>query len=300
VKPPPKKGGLKFPVATKKPKSTTEGIQSQRIRPTAVGKANPRLDADSANLPLKEVTKKSTTTTTTTAKAASPTKGSSAKNDAGSKTVTTEPAAPTVHSHTNNSPQEKVAVHISEAPPQHIEPAKETAPVPVPVPEPEPETAKNTAKDTAKDAAKDAAKTAEPGGSSETVVALYNYTADEEGELTFKEGEMIQVLSKDPSGWWRGRTTAGEEGDFPSNYVGPPGGTAEVKSGEEDGDDEETTVDASFRVLYDYEAEEEGELSIVQDQVLFVFTERGGWFYGKNEAGQTGLFPSNYVERVTS
>jgi len=126
---------------------------------------------------------------------------------------------------------------------------------------------------------------------------LYTYTADEEGELTFKEGDPIYVLSKDPSGWWRGRTEAGDEGDFPSNYVGT-GNPGEVKSGEEEADDEETTIEAKFRVLYDYEAEEEGELTITTDQILYVFTERGGWFFGKNDSGQTGLFPSNYVERV--
>lgn len=48
--------------------------------------------------------------------------------------------------------------------------------------------------------------------------------------------------------------------------------------------------------LYDYEAEESGELTILKDQVLYVFTERGGWFYGRNDGGQVGLFPSNYVE----
>jgi hypothetical protein len=37
----------------------------------------------------------------------------------------------------------------------------------------------------------------------ESVVALYDYTADEEGELTFKEGDIIHIVAKDPSGWWR-------------------------------------------------------------------------------------------------
>jgi hypothetical protein len=65
--------------------------------------------------------------------------------------------------------------------------------------------------------------------------------------------------------------------------------------------------------MYDYEAEESGELTIVKDQVLYVMTERGGennfstrpktnlcvgWFYGKNDQGNEGLFPSNYVEAV--
>lgn len=40
-------------------------------------------------------------------------------------------------------------------------------------------------------------------GPPESVVALYDYTADEEGELTFKEGDIIHIIAKDPSGWWR-------------------------------------------------------------------------------------------------
>lgn len=55
-------------------------------------------------------------------------------------------------------------------------------------------------------------------------------------------------------------------------------------------------IDSTFVALYDYEAEESGELTILKDQVLYVFTERGGWFYGRNDSGQVGLFPSNYVE----
>jgi hypothetical protein len=57
-------------------------------------------------------------------------------------------------------------------------------------------------------------------------------------------------------------------------------------------------VDANFVAMFDYEAEESGELTITKDDVLYVFTERGGWFMGRNNAGQEGLFPSNYVERV--
>eukprot|EP01126_Amoeba_proteus_P053435 TRINITY_DN6510_c0_g1_i23.p1 TRINITY_DN6510_c0_g1~~TRINITY_DN6510_c0_g1_i23.p1 ORF type:complete len:316 (-),score=94.21 TRINITY_DN6510_c0_g1_i23:301-1188(-) len=135
------------------------------------------------------------------------------------------------------------------------------------------------------------------GGELEKVVALYDYTADEEGELTFKEGDIILILSKDPSGWWRGRTEGGE-GDFPSNYVGAVGST-NPNDGADDNDDVVTTIEANYVALYDYVAEEEGELTILKDQLLYVFTERGGWFFGRNHVGETGLFPSNYVASVS-
>lgn len=53
--------------------------------------------------------------------------------------------------------------------------------------------------------------------SASVVVALYDYDATEEGELSFKEGDQIKVL--DNSGdWWMGELK-GQTGMFPSNYV---------------------------------------------------------------------------------
>lgn len=47
---------------------------------------------------------------------------------------------------------------------------------------------------------------------------LYSYDPQEADELTFAEGEMIEIVNEDPSGWWTGRLR-GKEGLFPSNYV---------------------------------------------------------------------------------
>ena len=49
-------------------------------------------------------------------------------------------------------------------------------------------------------------------------IALYSLEASEEGELSFNEGDRIEVLHKDPSGWWEGRLN-GEVGLFPENYT---------------------------------------------------------------------------------
>ena len=49
------------------------------------------------------------------------------------------------------------------------------------------------------------------------VVALYDYKATEEGDLSFCQNETIKVLEKDDSGWWKG-TLKGNTGLFPSNY----------------------------------------------------------------------------------
>jgi len=49
--------------------------------------------------------------------------------------------------------------------------------------------------------------------------ALYDYDAENPDDLSFKEGEMINILDKsDPSGWWQGELN-GVTGFFPSNFV---------------------------------------------------------------------------------
>lgn len=53
------------------------------------------------------------------------------------------------------------------------------------------------------------------------VEALYDHTADDEDELNFKVGDMVEVLEMPDGGWWKGRCH-GEEGLFPVNYVKVP------------------------------------------------------------------------------
>lgn len=50
------------------------------------------------------------------------------------------------------------------------------------------------------------------------VRAMYSLDTAVEGELNFKEGDQIQVLKEDPSGWWDGKLN-GRVGKFPSNYT---------------------------------------------------------------------------------
>ncbi|PWN24151.1 SH3-domain-containing protein, partial [Microstroma glucosiphilum] len=50
------------------------------------------------------------------------------------------------------------------------------------------------------------------------VRALYDYEAQDASSLSFVEGDVIEVLTQLPSGWWDG--LLGEDrGWFPSNYV---------------------------------------------------------------------------------
>ncbi|XP_004696464.1 intersectin-2 [Echinops telfairi] len=50
------------------------------------------------------------------------------------------------------------------------------------------------------------------------VIAMYDYVANNEDELNFSKGQLINVLNKDDPDWWQGETN-GVTGLFPSNYV---------------------------------------------------------------------------------
>ncbi|XP_052803860.1 abl interactor 1-like isoform X2 [Mya arenaria] len=52
----------------------------------------------------------------------------------------------------------------------------------------------------------------------EKVIAIYDYSANKEDELSFSENSMLYVLKKNDDGWYEG-TINGVTGLFPGNYV---------------------------------------------------------------------------------
>lgn len=53
-----------------------------------------------------------------------------------------------------------------------------------------------------------------------SVVAIYDYYADKDDELSFQESSVLYVLKKNDDGWWEG-VMDGVTGLFPGNYVEP-------------------------------------------------------------------------------
>nr|XP_037279639.1 abl interactor 2-like [Rhipicephalus microplus] len=54
----------------------------------------------------------------------------------------------------------------------------------------------------------------------EKVVAIYDYEADKDDELSFSENSVIYVIKKNDDGWYEG-VMNGVTGLFPGNYVEP-------------------------------------------------------------------------------
>jgi len=60
-----------------------------------------------------------------------------------------------------------------------------------------------------------------PGGPAKaqpTCTAQFDYDAQTDDELSFKEGDSIVIVQKDPGGWWEGQIN-GKRGWIPANYV---------------------------------------------------------------------------------
>ncbi|OJD12860.1 hypothetical protein AJ78_06610 [Emergomyces pasteurianus Ep9510] len=91
------------------------------------------------------------------------------------------------------------------------------------------------------------------------VRALYNYTADDHTSLSFRQGDIIQVLNQLDTGWWDG-VMGDVRGWFPSNYCavvtdpdsiglggghfGHEGGDTSGESGADDYDEDEDDLDS--------------------------------------------------------
>lgn len=57
-----------------------------------------------------------------------------------------------------------------------------------------------------------------PSSLSSSVVAIYDYAADKDDELSFVEGAIIYIIKKNDDGWFEG-LSSGVTGLFPGNYV---------------------------------------------------------------------------------
>ena len=124
--------------------------------------------------------------------------------------------------------------------------------------------------------------------------AVFAYEADDETEVSFAVGDTITNIVEDDSGWWTGDAN-GKRGMFPANHV------------QKDGEAAPAAVAAAAapaatgiqgKVVFDFEASEEGELSLTVGQVVNVLTQdESGWWTGEVD-GKTGLFPMNYVEVI--
>jgi len=56
-------------------------------------------------------------------------------------------------------------------------------------------------------------------GHSESAIALYDFTADGEDELSVTENEEVVIIQRDGDEWWKCRNARGVEGVVPASYL---------------------------------------------------------------------------------
>ena len=58
-------------------------------------------------------------------------------------------------------------------------------------------------------------------------------------------------------------------------------------------------MNESVKVLYAYQGQNDSELTISENEILTVVEGTGDWWLVRNNSGQQGYIPSNYVEKIT-
>ncbi|TWW58790.1 SH3 domain-containing protein 19 ADAM-binding protein, partial [Takifugu flavidus] len=134
--------------------------------------------------------------------------------------------------------------------------------------------------------ASEAAKPAQAGA--EWVVALYDFAGNSEGDLSFQQGDRIQISRHMDGGWSCGRLD-GREGIFPTAFV-------ESAGPQPPEDRTEATAALRGRALYDFSSDSDEELSLqVGDIITNLESIDEEWFVG-DLRGKRALVPKNYIQ----
>ena len=139
-------------------------------------------------------------------------------------------------------------------------------------------------------------------------IAKFSYHARQLDELSLTKGERVIVIEKSSDGWWKGKKDS-NVGWFPSNYV------------EIDVDDLQDTslyaspADSSVSdvknldclemvvTLYPFTSSNSEELSFEKDETLEIIDKPAidpEWWKARNQKGDIGLVPRNYVTTVSA
>uniref|UniRef100_A0A669AZQ7 Intersectin 1 (SH3 domain protein) n=1 Tax=Oreochromis niloticus TaxID=8128 RepID=A0A669AZQ7_ORENI len=150
-----------------------------------------------------------------------------------------------------------------------------------------------------------ATTTAPPGApaaapSESEYVAMYTYESNEQGDLSFQQGDIVVVTRKEGD-WWTGMV-GGKTGVFPSNYVKPRDSTSEVRSLGTAGKTGSLGKKPEIaQVIAPYNATGAEQLTLAPGQLILIRKKNpGGWWEGELQARgkkrQIGWFPANYVK----
>ncbi|XP_037621613.1 SH3 domain-containing protein 19 isoform X2 [Sebastes umbrosus] len=124
------------------------------------------------------------------------------------------------------------------------------------------------------------------------VVALYDYAGTSDSDLSFQQGDRIQISQQIDAEWSSGRLN-GKEGMFPSAFV-------ESSTGQQSSNKQQSGAAGGgrARAMFNYTSECDEELSLqVGDIVTGLESVDDEWFQG-DLRGKRALVPKNYVQML--
>ncbi|EDR06350.1 uncharacterized protein LACBIDRAFT_300506 [Laccaria bicolor S238N-H82] len=117
--------------------------------------------------------------------------------------------------------------------------------------------------------------------------ALFDYVAspDDSTELSFKQGEIFDVLDSSAE-WWRVKKADGSTGFVPSNFVRRC---------------HDRKRDSRFQAqaLYDYHGQPE-DVSFTKGEIVDVLDDSEDWWEVRKACGSEGQAPSNYLQKLVT
>ncbi|XP_069693498.1 dynamin-binding protein-like isoform X2 [Periplaneta americana] len=143
-------------------------------------------------------------------------------------------------------------------------------------------------------------------------ITLYPFYAQFENELSFHEGEIVTLCRHIDKDWIEGKID-GKKGIFPKSYVNilvdcenytsstrdlscDVPGEAELFSQSDMNSQSELMPNMFAKVLYNFDAQMNGDLTIHKDEVVWIVSKANDdWCEVKNQSGNVGLCPKNYL-----
>eukprot|EP00946_MAST-07B_sp_MAST-7B-sp1_P003733 g3733.t1 len=124
-------------------------------------------------------------------------------------------------------------------------------------------------------------------------IAVHDYTASSEEDISFSRGEVIIVTDKSNPDWWSGRVGEEEDGPigrFPSNVV---------ETEEDYEHDIEDAHETRLIAIHGFQGDDEDDLSFEEGDVIIGTVLHQGWWTGHLEGqDEVGSFPANYVTEI--
>jgi len=130
---------------------------------------------------------------------------------------------------------------------------------------------------------------------------IEDYSSGGEGEISLSQGDRLNVIMREPTGWWLVENyETGESGWVPASYVHEESRTSTTESsqGPENGIENRAFIKSKdYLVTNKFVASSAKEISVDENCVVSVLEENvdGWWLVRYN--GAKGLFPAMYLRK---